>query len=346
MARTPLFKRMPSNVRRLDGYRDNVLERFLGVVDDGFDGALETAKALLDLRDPDRILDRYLPLIGTLVGHRWRSDRSRDWNRRRIRDAIRRYSYKGTLEAVGDLVREHGGGPWNVTDMASTVLVWSRQGRHGAPDSHYFDADVHHAGVFLLRVTDQVNLAAFLEDFEFIRPAGTRWYFEVATCRWGSFEMVWGQEREILRPAANMGARRWNFDLFWDREPQLPSDRLITDLVWIGSAGMGSGLFNESLFWDHAPALPTEMWITPLVWVGSAGSGMAPYGELCWDWEPQWPVLLELEISARAVSGGSITVDSPLRINRQDIFINMGTPENPLTDELALEQPVANRAIT
>jgi phage tail-like protein len=177
MARKPLFNRLPEIWRRLD--KDEVLKRYLGVLDEGFNQAHDLAEGVLDFRSVDRVPDRYLRLLGDLVGHEWRSDKDHDWNRSRIRDAIRRYSYNGTAEAVKDLVREHGGGPCNIIDMASTLIVLDLQGDLATDNAVFEGDDYYHTGAFVLEITDQVNLPELKKDMTKVIPAGTRWYYRI-----------------------------------------------------------------------------------------------------------------------------------------------------------------------
>lgn len=203
MARTPLFQRLPDIWKRLDalpdgsyamdsllvgmdrqdvsmdGVRRGVLERYLGVLDAGFDRSHGMAKAVLDFRSVDRVPDRYLALLADIVGHQWRSDKSHDWNRSRIRDAVRRYSYKGTAEAVRDLAREYGSDTCDITDMASKLIVLNLQGDLDTDNAHFPDADVYHAGAFVLKIDMMADLAAFREELDGIVAAGTRWYLRI-----------------------------------------------------------------------------------------------------------------------------------------------------------------------
>jgi hypothetical protein len=60
--------------------------------------------------------------------------------------------------------------------MASTVAIWNRQGVYTQKDDYFYDADFHHPGVFLLYVEDTIDIESFLDDFQYIQPAGTKWY--------------------------------------------------------------------------------------------------------------------------------------------------------------------------
>ena len=80
--------------RPLDG-EAGPLERYLGVWDNGFDRTRVKIRELLALWSVDKCPDRWLPLLAPKVGHVFDSSRGYDWNRRRIRHAIERWSYKG-----------------------------------------------------------------------------------------------------------------------------------------------------------------------------------------------------------------------------------------------------------
>jgi hypothetical protein len=177
MARTKLFKRLPEAWKRYDV--DHVAERYLGVLDEGLDASHDLARQVLGFRSIDEVPDRFLPLAGELVGHEWRSDKDHDWNRSRIRDAIRRYSYKSTTECIRDLVREHGGGPCNIIDMASKLIVLDLQGDLGTDNAHFEGDDYYHTGAFVLEITNQVNLVELKKDMANVTPGGTRWYYRL-----------------------------------------------------------------------------------------------------------------------------------------------------------------------
>jgi phage tail-like protein len=180
MARNPLFSRLPAIWKRLD-LPDGLLERFLGVLDSELNRVHDKTEELLDLRSVDRIPDRYLPLLGPILGHEWNSDKSYGWNRTRIRDAIRRYSYKGTLARLSDLLVEHAVIESAIQDNASRLIVPGKQGRPGHPDSHFIAPDYNHDGAFRLTALDIADEAQFIDEFEDGRAAGEVWFFNWLT---------------------------------------------------------------------------------------------------------------------------------------------------------------------
>jgi hypothetical protein len=175
--RTPVYKRLPKIWRDLD--EQGVLERYLSVWDAAFWKAQQKVTDLLDTRNIVRVPDKFLVLPSTTVGHRWKNYKSYQWNRSRSSHDITKYSYNGTELALEDLVREHGGLCVEVIDMASKVAVWSRQGTYTDDDDNFYDADYFHPGVFVLTVTDDIDMEHFLEDFEYWKPAGTKWYIRL-----------------------------------------------------------------------------------------------------------------------------------------------------------------------
>lgn len=197
MARTPLFNRLPKVFHRLDDVKDQndkgVFQRFLEVIDSGFDLVLSKAKSLLDTRSVDKIEDKYLSLMADQVGHVWRSDETKAWNRRRIRNAIHRHSYKGTLTRLGDDVLENGGTQHVVVDQASNLLVWGVQGKWGCDDCAFVSADYWHDGAMLIDVDEDVDLEALTADMLETCAGGERWYAraldQYGTLRGGWFRM-------------------------------------------------------------------------------------------------------------------------------------------------------------
>lgn len=179
MARTPFYNRLPQAWKRLDDLYGGVLTKYLGVLDSEYDLLRDKIESLLDLRTPNRVPEEFLPLLGKLVGHEWDHDKSYNWNRQRIMIAIYRYSYKGTLDAVDDVITEAGGDEWWVLDMASTVIVPSRQGDLGTGNCYLVAPDYHHAGAYELQVTAAVDDVAVIEDhLARNTAAGEFWYLK------------------------------------------------------------------------------------------------------------------------------------------------------------------------
>lgn len=184
MPRDDLFSRLPQIWKILDQVENvvdqqGILERYLSVWDNALNTSKTDADGVLDTRDINAIPDKYLRLIGDLVGHRWKDYRSYQWNRQRIRESISKYSYKGTYLAISDLAYEHGSDYCEIIDMASTVAVWTRQGTMVEDNCYFFDPDFHHPGVFLVYLSEDIDFEHFIEDFQYIKPSGTKWYYYI-----------------------------------------------------------------------------------------------------------------------------------------------------------------------
>ena len=186
--RTDLYDRLPYIWRKLDAH--GVLERFLNVVDDDFDSIEQLTDSLLDIHSIDKIPTRHLKLIGDLVGHKWHYNRNLLWNRNRIRDSIRKYSYKGTFVSLNDLVEEHGSHLNKYQDNASKLLILGKQGRLSCDDAYIVAPNYWHDGAYVIGVdrageTEDL-LAALLEN----SPAGVIWFIEYFFVMAGIDEVV------------------------------------------------------------------------------------------------------------------------------------------------------------
>ena len=176
MARKPLFKRVSAEERRADAQRQ-VLERLLQVLDESYDRAEAAAEVLFTLNSPTDIADRYLQIFGDTLDHEWRTDKTYDWNRTRIEEAIERASRKGTPESIEDLLVEHGAQWWRITDMASRLDIWNRQGGWNSPNGIVMAADFYHDGAYFLEFDSNLDFDAFLIDFEKQKKLGVVWWF-------------------------------------------------------------------------------------------------------------------------------------------------------------------------
>ena len=177
MDRTPIFDRLPKSWKGLD--IDGVLSRYLGVWDANFWNIQQKIVSLIQTRNVQEVPDRFLMLPISLVGHKWKDYESYNWNRDRAATSIPRYAYKGTALSIKDLAREHGASFCEIKDMASTVIVESKQGGYGNDDNWFYDSDYYHPGVFQIFFSDDVNIQRFDEDFQDIKPAGTKWYYRI-----------------------------------------------------------------------------------------------------------------------------------------------------------------------
>lgn len=248
MARKPLFLRLPESWKYQDSKENvtdgkGVLERYLEIWDNSFDRSESLADEVMASKDTNRVQDRFLRIVGSLCGHRWKDYRSYQWNRQRIRELISRYSYKGTAVAIADLVYEHGGTYSLLIDNASLVDVWNVQG------GMFFDSDFFHPGVYQLIVTDDINFEHFIEDFQDIKTSGTKWYFRflpvdtLAVC-----ETV-AHGSPVIRPYNILGEE---LNWWWDFEPQPPVVPEITVNIENIVVPLGASLLATSLSfgWD------------------------------------------------------------------------------------------------
>ena len=177
MAKYPLIARVPEIWRRLDLNNSNVAAGLLGTVDSEYEHWNSLVEQYLTFLNVDLISDSLLPILAALVGYTWRYDKSFLQNRDRIRAAIRYASYRGTTDCLEDLLRQHGGQWWKITDQASRLDIWNRQGGWNCPDGVVMDSDRWHDGAYILEVDSFLDLDGFLTDFEDIKPDGTVWYF-------------------------------------------------------------------------------------------------------------------------------------------------------------------------
>ena len=267
MSRQRLIDRVPDIWLRLD--RDlKMLERFFGVIDWEYDRVHDKIGELFSLRNVDLIPDKYLHLLAPLVGHIWRTDKTHLWNRR-IRNAIRRWSYKGTVASIADLVAEHGNGNFELIDMASKLLVWSKQGHWSQEDCHFESADYFHEGDFILCVDQGIDLTALKEDLIETVMAGTQWYFRIRSGEAG-VSRVAGESAGITLCAGTnafaygWGRGEWNGSLWWTRPGQRGSQTAAASSSDAGvdacegesaSDTLGSLLFDggdaATAAWDH-----------------------------------------------------------------------------------------------
>ena len=188
MARTALFDRLPAIWKRLD-LPDGLLQRFLGVLDTELNRVHGRTGELLDTRSVDRIADRFLRLLGDIVGHERDYDESYHWNRERIRHAVRRYSYKGTLARIEDAAQE-AGADMTVDDRAAHLWVLGRQGRPGHDDCFFIAPDFNVDGAFAYEFRGIDDRERLLKELSTIRPVGEIWWITLFTELAGLFECV------------------------------------------------------------------------------------------------------------------------------------------------------------
>lgn len=331
MARRRLYKRLPAAVRRMDEAR--LLERVLGVLDDGFDKTQSQIAKIRQITSLDDLEDRYLPLVAPHVGHRWRNDRTYLWNRRRIEEAIERHSYKASPDSLDDLIYEHGGKWFKVTDMASMLDIWNRQGGWNRADGVCLGDGLYHPGSYVLEVDSELDFDSFLADFQYIKRAGTVWYFV------RSIEPTYILEDSDTWMGFEVGAYsrdfhfgRWNRDDFWN-EPPAGFEHLEGIPVYhLYSMAGGPEDVDEAGYWNGAPMNASFLIPFP---IGNL------YGDDRFDpndtdvWSPNNPPTVNLihgDQPGVGTDGAYMTVDSTFLINTPGLTIDMGTPERLLEE--------------
>jgi phage tail-like protein len=222
--RVKLIERLPRIWRRLDS--EHQLENFLKVLDASLDKSHDQITELLELRSVDKVPDKFLYFLSALVGHTWRDDKDILWNRERIRDAIHRHSYKGTLARLADSVKACGGESHSVQDNASKLLVLSRQGRLSHNDAYMVTKDYWHDGAFVLRVDNLVDFTELLIELLDTIPAGEKWSYEINSQSTSYWESIWTSQHSTLHSSGNilnglLGFGKLSEDLFLSWEPNL-----------------------------------------------------------------------------------------------------------------------------
>lgn len=245
-----LFDRLPDIWAKLDVEQPTVdskgpLERFLSI-DVEYERLSNLLLDLMRLHDVEEVKERFLPLLISHLGYRWRDYRPWQWNRERMQVAIPEYSYKGTSVAIADLVREHGGSYHRILDMASLVDTWNVQ------VGMFFDSDYFHPGVYRLWVSDDIDLEHFLEDFEYLKPAGTKWILTVSPEDTFIYtELNGGGEPQVI-PQHLINP---DFNDWWNFKPQL-SVALSHFILESGAIAMAF-LFMGSLTYTYGEELLT-----------------------------------------------------------------------------------------
>ena len=305
MARKRLYKRLPAAVRRMD--EGKLLERVLSVIDESFDATQAKIARIRNIRSLDDLEDRYLPLVAPHVGHRWRNDRTYLWNRRRIEEAIERHSYKGSPDSLDDLIHEHGGKTFRVTDMAMMLDIWNRQGGWNRADGVCLGDGLYHPGSYVLEVDSELDFDAFLADFQYIKRAGTVWYFvrSVDPTIIVDDSDIWnGIDGQTINKDRTFGS--WNRDDYWNEPPGGFSH---LDAMPVGH------LYSDNMFDPADTAL----------------------------WSPNnSPTISRLEfevVNNTGVDGAYLTTDGTFLIDTPGLTVDMGTPVRPLEEPFVSMQP-------
>ena len=315
MARKPLFERLPESWKYNDTKTEQlddkgVLQRYLEVWDDGFDRSEDLAESVLSTRDTNTLPDKYLKLIGELVGHRWKDYRSYQWNRQHIRELIFHYSYKGTALAIADLAYEHGASYHRILDMASLIGVYDRQASM-TQNSHYFDSDFFHQGVFQLWLPDNIDLEHFLEDFEYLKAAGTKWIIRlcIAEC-YSDIEII-----DYGTPISEYGA---TFDYtykifdrqfgFYDHIPQVAWEPLVYTTYWSYIHPDVPSIYGQA-FYNYLPQYPVSPVVYITLWADIREGSHNIYGDSFYDFSLQLPTSPILHLNTDYLAWANARLD-------------------------------------
>jgi hypothetical protein len=157
---------------------EGMLERFLKVPDSAFERIENFVGELLRTHNVQVIQDRFLPFLTDLVGHNWRDDKSRRFNRERIQSAITRHSYKGTELRLRDEVKLAGSDFCEIQDNASRLMIVGKQGRIGCTDCVIMDNNYWHDGSFELTVDHTVDWYELTTGMAETNAAGELWWIK------------------------------------------------------------------------------------------------------------------------------------------------------------------------
>lgn len=349
MAHRPIYERLPKIWKELD--TDGTLERFLSVIDSEMIRIHGKVLDLLDLRSINLIPDKYLPLMAPLVGHKWRDDRTRIWNRNRVRHAIYRHSYKGTMARFEDTAVENGATSYEVQDNASTLLILGKQGHLGTKDCYLTGPDFYHEGAFMAFIDASVDYDSFREDLKDTLPSTTKWYFqlrdmfleydEVSVTQWESgiehFHSGIGETLGhgrlgtglVIHPSGATPSQESSSPVYWeqgfDKAGRLGYMHLGVD-SWFSERTASSAESSSPVYWEHYADRANAI-------LGKSKLGVDfTFGDMS-------VVAADASLEQYVASfGGLLTIDTNTSIAEDSISINMGTPQNPLPDDAALIQ--------
>jgi len=205
MPRRNLIELFPDIWKNLDS--SGFTGRFLGVADFQLNTARDKIEAYLKSRDVNNIADKFLFLLSDLVGHEWAPDRSKNWNRDRIRNAIKRHSYKGSYARIHDIAREAGADRIKVQDNASILMILGEQGRLSCSDAYLVSDNFYHDGAYKLTIWDsaapKIDQAFLSRELAKTLPAGTVWFIESILELDASITLNWSQAGAQLFQTTN-----------------------------------------------------------------------------------------------------------------------------------------------
>lgn len=343
MPREPQFSRLPLIWKKLD--KQGLLERFLGVEDTELNRTRQKIEDLLSARDITQIPDRFLKIIGYVVGHRWKDYRSYSWNRQRISELINKYSYKGSDECLSDLVYEHGGDWYKVVDMASLVGAYDRQGSN-LQSSHYFDSDYFHPGVYQLWLPETIDYEHFVEDFEYIKPAGTKWIIRYCIADCHTYISLLDFGNPIAHVGATYDYSNKLYDMlfgFYDHIPQIAWEPKVIPTIWSSVPSSFPNVYGGA-FYNYLPQYPVEPVVIPTIWSGLYANYDGVYGQEFYNFKPQLPVNPQISYVAEILGVANARVDfGTLSFNWGDESFNF--EDELIPEELNWRQPLVEPII-
>lgn len=345
-----LFQKLPQIWKRLDVEVTELiedkgfLERYLMAPDAKFNSFEALIREYLRSQNIEVIRDAFLILLNDLTGHRWKDRKSREWNRNRIQIAIPRASYKGRWTAIEDLARECGSRYCKILDMASLVGVYDRQA--SMPESsHYFDSDYFHQGVFQLSLSDDTDFASFLEDFEYIKPAGTKWIIRttIAECSTYIELLDFGCPISIYGATYDYTYKIFNQQFgFYDHIPQVAWEPAILLTYWSYIHDSFPNVYGQSSY-NYIPQYPVDVVTYPTIWLGINSGEYNLYGDSFYNFSlqlPTVPIATYID-NVNAVANARLDMGS-LTFNWGDDF---GFDEEFIPEELNHMQPLVEPII-
>lgn len=334
-----LFSKLPQIWQRLDLSVTDIidgkgfLQRYLMAPDAKFRAFEDLIKEYLRSQNVEQLRDSFIPLLNDITGHRWKDSRSRIWNRNRIQIAISRASYKGTEQAIRDLARECGSTYCKILDMASFVGVFDRQA--SMPQlSHYFDSDYFHPGVFQLWLSDSVDIDAFMEDFEYLQPAGTKWIIRlcIAECHTYIELLDYGFLITTYGATYDYTYKIFNQEFgFYDHIPQVAWAPTIYSTYWSYLHDPYPRVYGQSLY-NYHPQYPVDVVSWPVVWVPISTGEYSIYGQSQYDFLTQLPVVPILTYIT------DYTAVANARLDMGSLTFNWGEEELNFEDDFVPEE--------
>lgn len=346
-----LFEKLPQIWKRLDisvtDIIDNkgFLERYLIAPDAKFNSFEDLIREYLRSQNVEFLRDAFLPLLNGISGHRWKDNKTRVWNRNRLQVAITRASYKGRWLAIEDLAREHGAATCKIIDMASLVGVYDRQAAM-PQNSHYFDSDYFHPGVFQLWLPDTVNMAEFLEDFEYLKPAGTRWIIKLWPCDYHTAIEVldFGYPITIYGGKYDYTYKLYNQSFgFYDHIPQVAWEPTQLSTYWVTLSNPDPQIYGSS-FYITKPQYPVDPVIWQTYWVPIDFGNVPVYGNAFYGDLSQLPIAPTISISDNYQGVANAYLDMrSLSFNWADQEITF--EEDIIPEEMNWRQPLVEPII-